>query len=66
MESTKGNAKKIRFCLEYVTLKDTILTTKFVDCNKSYEREFDNDLAKNNKLCLIMRKVVYPYENMDG
>lgn len=46
MECTKGNAKKIRFCLEYVTLKDTILTTKFVDCNKSYEREFDNDLAK--------------------
>lgn len=54
---------------------------KYVQCNKNYEKDFDEDLAKKitdslknayrsydedlNKLCLMQQKGVHPYEYVD-
>ena len=61
-----------------MTNKDSLLIFKCFNCNKTYEKKFDEDLLKRyqnlqklchgdiNKFCLIFQKSVYPYENIDG
>ena len=34
------------YCFEYVTVNNVTLVLKCVDCNKSYEKEFGEDLAQ--------------------
>ena len=61
-----------------MTTKDGLLTFKFVDCNKTYEKKFDEDLPKRlkntcqfcdrdiDKFCLMFWKGAYPYGYIDG
>ena len=61
-----------------MTAKYGLLSFKCVDCNKTSEENFDEDLSKRfekafqfcdadiNKFCLMLQKVAYPYEYMDG
>ena len=58
--------------LEDATFKDNTLTFKCLDCNKNYEKEFDEGLTKTfqntyqlcdggiNKFCHMPRRGVYP------
>ena len=70
----KGRCKDCKSCLWYMNGEDGLLIVKCVECNKSYEKEFDEDLAKRfentykfcngiNKFCLKWGKGVYPSEN---
>ena len=64
--------------LEYMIINNVLLVFKCIGCNKIYEDEFDEDLAKRfpntckfcdrnlNKLCLMSQKYVYPYEYMNS
>ena len=65
--------------LEYKNFKDDLMEYKCLTCNKSYQRKFDEKLNKrffniykfpnyynnNNKLVLLLRICVYPYEYLD-
>ena len=61
--------------LEYKNFKDGLMEYKCLTCNKSYYRKFDEKLNKiniykfpscyNNKLVLLLRIGVYPYECLD-
>ena len=74
----KGKREHCKFSLEYMTAEDSLLIFKCMDCNKTYEKEFDEDLLKIfkntyrfcdrdlNKLFLILGKGFYPYMYMDG
>ena len=42
----KGKRKDCKFCLEYVNTKDGSFIFKCSDCNKIYEKEFDEHLAR--------------------
>ena len=42
----EGLHKDCKSRLEYMTAKDGFVTFKFVDCSKTYEKEFDEDLFK--------------------
>ena len=69
----KDYTKMILSAFEYVAAKDNILTFKCDDCNKDYEKEFDENSTNwfeskykfcddgINKFCLMLKKVVYPY-----
>ena len=66
------NVKKGKSGLEYIPAKDSTITFKCVNYNKSYEEEFDDGLTKRSKntyvfcdgdlhkFCLMLLKVVYP------
>ena len=55
-----------------------MLKYKYLSCNKDYSKKIDEELKKRfkntfkfsnndiNKFILLLRKCVYPYENMDG
>ena len=55
-----------------------MLIFKCIDCEKEYEKEFNNELIERfantykfcdndlNKFIMLLRKGVYPYEYMDG
>ena len=61
-----------------MTAKDALISFKSVDCNKTYEKKFNEALSKRfentfqfcdadiNKFCLMLRKSVYPYEHVNG
>ena len=63
--------------LEYTNFKDDLIECKCLSGNKSCRRNFDKNLKErffniykfsnydNNKLILLLRKGVYPYEHMD-
>ena len=63
--------------LEYKIFKDDLIEYKYLSCNKSYQRKFDEKLKgtffnaykfsnhDNNKFILLLQKGVYPYEYMD-
>ena len=58
--------------------KDSLLKFKCVDNNETYDKKFEEDISQRfentyqfgdediNKFCLILRKGVYPCEDMDG
>ena len=65
---TKGlyKDKVCKFNLEYMTAKNNITLSKCADCNKNFEKEFDEDPSKRfgniyrfcdgdiNKFCLML------------
>ena len=71
---------KCKYCdcfLEYESVKDNLIKYKCLSCNKDYSNKLDEKLKKIfkntftfsnndiNKLILLLRKGVYPYEYMD-
>ena len=40
------NPHKGKYSLKYMTAKDRLLTSKCVECNKIYEKKFDENLSK--------------------
>ena len=71
---------KYSYCdcfLEYTNFKDDLIEYKCLRCNNNYQHKFDEKLKEryfntykcsnhdNNKLVLLLRKSVYPYEYMD-
>ena len=67
-----------KFCLEYMKHKDEKLIFRCFSCKKNYEKDFNKELIKRfantyefctgdlNKFILLLRKGVYPYEDMDN
>ena len=65
-------------CLDYIKTKNEKLILKCFNCKQYYEKDFNKELIKKfantytfyngnlNKLVLLLRKVVYPYEYMDN
>ena len=63
--------------LEYESPKDNLIKYKCLSCNKNYPNKIDKELRKRfkntfefsnneiNKIILLLRKGVYPYEYMD-
>ena len=63
--------------LEYTNFKDNLIEYKWLCCNKSYQRKFDEKLKEwffntnkfsnhdKNKFMWWLRKGNYPYEYMD-
>ena len=63
--------------LEYINFKNDLIEYKCFCCNKNYQKKFDENLKKRffntykysnhdmNKLILLLKKCVYPYEQMD-
>ena len=73
----KGECKDYKSYLEYVTVNHGLWIFKWSECNKSYEKEFYENLVERpentyrfcdrdiNKLCLMLKKGRYLYEYMD-
>ena len=74
------NVKREKYCdccLEYINVTDDLIKCKCFCCNNNYQRRFGENLMKwflntykcsnhyINKFILLLRKGVYPYENMD-
>ena len=65
-------------CLDYIKIKNEKLLLKCFNCNTYYKMKFNKDLIKKskniysfcnndlNKFVLLLRKGVYPYEDMDS
>ena len=65
-------------CLDYIKTKNEKLILKCFNCKQNYEKDFNTELIKRfantyefcnknlNKFVLLLRKGVYPYENMDN
>ena len=74
----KDKCKDCKSNLEYMTANDGLLIFMCVDCNKTYEKKFDEDLFKRfqnnhtlcdrdlNKFSLMLQKGFYPFEYIDG
>ena len=61
----KGKCKYCKPSLEYMTANRALLTFKFVDSNKTYQKKFDEDLLKRFKnISKLLSKGLYEY--MDG
>ena len=71
---------KYKYChcfLEYTNLKDDLIDYKYLCCNKSYQKKFDEKLKERflntskfsnhdkNRFVLLLQKHVYPYEHMN-
>ena len=64
--------------LDYIKVKNEKLLLKCFNCNTYYKKKFNKDLIKKilntygfcnndlNKLILLLRKGVFPYEYMDS
>ena len=46
-ELHKVKCEDCKFCLKYVKVNTGLLVCKCVECNKKYEKEFEEDLAKS-------------------
>ena len=74
----KGKCKDCKSSLEYMTVKDSLLTFKWMDINKTIEKKLDEDLVKrfqnkskfcdedSNNFFLMLWRGVYPYKYMDS
>ena len=74
----KDKCRNFKSDLECMTVNDVSLVFKCVECNKTYEKEFDGDLTKRSenkyrfcdsdidKFCLMFQEGVYPYNYMDS
>ena len=72
------NLHKGKYSLKYMTAKDRLLTSKCVECNKIYEKKFDENLSKIvesthqfcdgniNKFGVMLQKTVYSREYVSG
>ena len=67
---------KYKYCncfLDYTNFKDDLIECKCLCCNKNYQgklkKQFFNTYKlsnnDNNKFILLLKKGVYPYENID-
>ena len=65
---------KCKYCdyfFEYINFQDDLIDYKCLYCNKNYQPKFDEKLKKrfcnqdNNKIILLLRKIVNPYEYID-
>ena len=73
----KFNLKIVIVFLEYESVKDNFIKCKYLSCNKDYSNKFKEKLKEQfkntfkfsnnviNKLNLLLRKGVYPYEYID-
>ena len=64
--------------LDYMSVKDGQLVFRCFKCEKNYNKDFNKDLVRRfentyelcdrdiNKLILLLKKAVYPYEYMDS
>ena len=62
---------------EYINAEDSKVVFKCLNCNKDYNKDFNEDLVNRfsityncckgdiNKFVLLLKKGVYPYEYMD-
>ena len=69
---------KCKSNLSFVRAMNETLLFKCIDCEKEYEKEFNKELIERfantykfcdndlNKVLILLRKGVYPYEYMDG
>ena len=67
-----------KLCFDYMSIKDNQLIFRCFRCKKNYEKDFNKELIKRfantckfcnkdlNKVILLLRKGVYPYEYMDN
>ena len=65
-------------CLDYMTNKDKQLVFRCFRCKRNYQKNFNKELIQRfeniyefcnddlNKFIFLLRKGVYPYENMDS
>ena len=62
---------------DYMSIKDNLLIFRRFECEKNYEKKFNEELIKrfaniyefcnkDNKFVLLLRKGIYPYEYMDS
>ena len=70
--------KDCKSCLDYMITKDDQLIFRFLECTNNYEKDLNKELIKRfanvyefcnediNKLFLLLRKGVYPYEYIDS
>ena len=73
----KIKCKDFNCFLEYESVKDNLIKYKCLSCNKDYSKKLDEKFKKIfkntfkfsnndiNKLILLLRQGVYPYEYMD-
>ena len=73
-----GKCKDCKSELDYMSFEDNKLIFKCFECKRNYMKDFDKELIKRfgniyefcngdiNKLILLLRKGVYPYEYMDS
>ena len=64
------------FYLEYMITKDDQLMLRCFECKKNYKKDFHKDLINRfantfcnkdiNKLILLLRKGIYPFEYIDS
>lgn len=72
----KGKGKDCKSSLEYMSANNGLLTFKCVNCNKPYEKKFEDLFKRFQSTCKFcdgdidkfyfrLRKVVYPCEYID-
>ena len=73
-----GKCIDCKSSLDYMVTQDDQLIFTCFECKKNYQKDFDKDLVNrfastyefcnkdNNRFILLLRKGIYPYENIDS